>query len=117
MANTTVKPARAPRTPRAPKPSPVEEPEVVETPEAIEPEVLEPAPEVIPEPESISEPETSEPEIASEEQKACTSIHLVKKGQKYNVYRDNKKLTRMPVTLDKAKLIACGYGESNPTII
>ena len=115
MANTTVKPARAPRTPKAPKPSSIEE--VVETPETIEPEVLEPTPEVIPGPESISEPETSEPEIASEEQKAYTSIHLVKKGQKYNVYRDNKKLTRMLVTLDKAKLIACGYGESNPTII
>lgn len=112
MANTTVKPARAPRTPRAPKPSSVEEPEVLETTEAVEPEVT-----PVSETESVTKPETPELKTVLEEQKACTSIHLVKKGQKYNVYRDSKKLTRMPVTLDKAKLIACGYGESNPTII
>ena len=117
MANTTVKPARAPKTTRAPKPSPVKEPEVLETPETVEPEVLEPVSEVIPEPESNGESATPEPESVPETQTTRTTIYLKKKGEKYNVYRGSKKLTRILVSLDKAKLIACGYGESNPTII
>lgn len=116
MANTTVKPARAPRTARAPKPSPVEEPEVLETTGVVEPEVLEPAPDVILEPESNEESATPEPESVPETQTTRTTIYLKKKGEKYNVYRGSKKLTRILVNLDKAKLIACGYGESNPTV-
>lgn len=131
MANTTVKPARAPRTPRAPK----AQPEVVETkPETveIEPEdVTTPvspeteAPEVAPEPEVTApeQPEASAPEPEPEpepEQPVApgnrTTVYLVQKGEKFNVYRDVKKLTRNLVSLEKARLIARAYGESNPTI-
>lgn len=131
MANTTVKPARAPRTPRAPKAQPgvvetkpetVEiEPEDVtapvapetEAPEAApEPEVTAPEQPEVPAPEPEPEPEPEQPVAPSNR----TTVYLVQKGEKFNVYRDVKKLTRNLVSLEKARLIARAYGESNPTI-
>ena len=132
MANTNVKPGRAPRVPKAPKALP----EVVETkPETVEiepedvavtPEVLEAeASEVAPEPEVTTpkQPEapvselTPEPKPKPERPTGTrTAVYLVQRGGKYNVYRDTKKLTPSSVGLEKARLIARGYGESNPTI-
>lgn len=131
MANTNVKAARTPRQPRQPKvEAPVVEPEVkdvVETPEIAPEETevqtptteVENTPEVLPDPEPTPEPEP-EPvkKVAEPKNEArCTEIHLVQKGEKYNVFRGTKRLTRSLVTLDKAKLIALGYGESNPTVL
>lgn len=93
MANTNVKTARVPKAPKAPRPT-TEEVDLI--PEVVEIEQPEEVKEVVPE--------------------NRTEIHLVQKGEKYNVYRDTKKLTRKPVSLEKARLIASGYGESNPTV-
>ena len=117
MANTDVT-ARKQRVPRTPKPK-AEEPEVNEN-------VLEEVqtPEVLPEnqpveeagvenPEEINSPEPENPEPGNCVQ---TDVYLLRKGEKYLVFKDNKRLSRNPVCLEKAKIIAAGYGESNPTI-
>lgn len=127
MANTNVKAPRAPRTPRTPKApvAPVEEPEVTTTAELDEVETTpvatpEPEVEVAPKVEQKPEPE-SEPKKAEKAEPApkqtCTEVYLVQRGEKYNVFRGTKKLTRNTVLLEKAKIIALGYGESNPTIL
>ena len=126
MANTTVRQTRQPRTPKTQKPAPeTVEPEV-QAPETLasipgipgeaaqtvptsEPETTAPAtPELKPEPE----PKVAPKPVAG----TCTDIYLVQKGEKYHVYRGIKRLTRNLVTLEKARLIAAGYGENNPTI-
>lgn len=43
-------------------------------------------------------------------------IVLVKRGEKYFVCKGNKKLTKRPVLLEKAKHIAANYGQPNPEI-
>lgn len=128
MANTNVKAARTPRQPRQPKvEAPVAEPEVkgvVETPEIAPEETevqtptveVENTPEVFPDPEPTPEPEPVKKVAEPKNEAGCTEIYLVQKGEKYSVYRGAKRLTRILVSLEKAKLIAAGYGEDNPTI-
>ena len=121
MANTDVTVKRQ-RVPRTPKPK-VEEPEINETVLEKEqtPEVLsenQPVEEVfVGIPEEINVEKSSEPEIEELNTSVSqTEIYLLRKGEKYLVFKDNKRLSRNPVCLEKAKLIAAGYGESNPTI-
>lgn len=120
MTNTDVTP-RKQRVPRTPKPK-VEEPKITEN-------VLEEVqtPEVLPEsqpdqengvgkPEEVSVEKSPEPKIEKLDKTVQTEIYLLKKGEKYLVFKDGKRLSRNPVCLEKAKLIATGYGESSPSI-
>lgn len=128
MANTNVKQTRAPKAPRQPKATNpvVEEPEV-QVPELEDNTVPEAIPETVnPETESVKQPEVQpEPEVKTPEPKVelkngpeiRTDIYLVQKGEKYYIYRGTKRLSRILVTLEKAKLIAAGYGENKPTIV
>lgn len=116
MANTNVKQTKTSRQPRQTRESApvVEEPKqgVVSEPVEEEIEVLEPKV------EKPEEPKAPEPKVKVEPKpETCTNIHLIQKGEKYSVYRGTKKLTRALVSLEKARLIAAGYGENNPTIV
>lgn len=114
MANTDVTTKqRKPRAPRAVAPKTEElEGQVPEiSTEEIEQVTVSQEPEVPTDLEENLEV-SQEPEVAQ----TATEVYLVPKGEKFLVYKNGKRLSRNPVRLEKAELIAAGYGESNPSI-